>query len=155
VAVRLRTSEEEAIELIAAARPRAARNADLLDAYAFAARRLHSIGTRAIIARRMREMYKEALVAQDDKSRASFVVERMSGLIGLLGQGRENAALLEGEHERLWLAENRPFWFANIRAQYDQDLRAWMDKSDELRAYTVMFRNGRRLPPADQVGLGP
>jgi hypothetical protein len=30
-----------------------------------------------------------------------------------------------------------------------------MDKSDELRAYTVMFRNGRRLPPAEQVGLGP
>src|SRR5262245_35507817 len=155
VAVRLRASQEEAIELIAAARPRAARNADLLDAYTFAARRLHSIGTRAIIARRMREMYKEAVAAQDDRTRASFVVERMSGIIGLLGQARENAALLEGEHERLWLAENRPYWFANLRAQYDQDMRAWMDKSDELRAYTVMFRNGRRLPPAEQVGLGP
>jgi len=155
VAVPLRTSEEQALELIGRCRPRVARNADLLDVYAFAARRLHSIGTRAITARRMREMYLQALAAQDDRARESRVVELMSGIIGLLGQGKENAALLEGEHERLWLAENRPFWFDNIRAQYDHDLRAWMDKSDELRAYTVMFRNGRRLPPAEQVGLGP
>ena len=155
VAIPLRTSEEQALELIAVCRPRVMRNADLLDVYAFAARRLHAIGTRAITARRMREMYREALAAQDDRSRASRVVELMSGIIGLLGQGRENAALLEGEHQRLWLAENRPYWLDNIRAQYDQDLRAWMDKSDELRAYTVMFRNGRRLPSAEQVGLGP
>jgi hypothetical protein len=155
VAAPLRASQEEAIELIARARPRAARNADLLDAYAFAARRLHSIGSRAIAARRMRDLYRQALQAQDDRARTSQVVNLMSAILGLLGQGREGAALLKTEHERLWLAENRPYWLDNIRAQYDQDLRAWMDKADELRAYTVMFRNGRRLPPAEQVGLGP
>ncbi len=155
IAVPLRTSQEEAIELIERCRPRAARNGDLLDAYAFAARRLHAIGTRAVTSRRMRELYQLALQAQEDRTRSSQVVSLMSGIIGLLGQGRENAALLKGEHERLWLAENRPYWLDNIRAQYDQDLMAWMDKADELRAYTVMFRNGRRLPPAEQVGLGP
>ena len=103
----------------------------------------------------MRELYQQALQAQDDRTRSAQVVSLMSGIIGLLGQGRENAALLKSEHERLWLAENRPYWLDNIRAQYDQDMRAWMDKADELRAYTVMFRNGRRLPPAEQVGLGP
>ncbi len=155
VAVALRASQEEAIILVARARARAARNADLLDAYAFAARRLHGIGTRALAARRMRDLYREALQAQDDRSRTPFVVDRLSAILGVLGQGREATALLKTEHERLWLAENRPYWLDNLRAQYDQDLRAWMDKSDELRAYTVMFRNGRRLPPAEQVGLGP
>jgi hypothetical protein len=154
-AVRLRTSQEEAIELIERGRAHCARNADLLDAYAFAARRLHSIGTRAITARRMRDLYRQALQAQEDRTRSAQVVSLLSAVVGLLGQGRENAALLATEHERLWLAENRPYWLANIRAQYDQDMRAWMDKADELRAYAVMFRNGRRLPPAEQVGLGP
>ena len=45
--------------------------------------------------------------------------------------------------------------YPHLIVQYDQDMRAWMDKADELRAYTVMFRNGRRLPPAEQIGLGP
>jgi hypothetical protein len=155
VAVPLRMAEEEAIELIGRCRPRAARNADLLDAYAFAARRLHAIGTRALTARRMREIYLQALQAQDDKARAAQVVTLMTSILELLAQNRQSAALLKTEHERLWLAENRPYWLDNIRAQYDQDLRAWMDKSDELRAYTVMFRNGRRLPTAEQVGMGP
>jgi hypothetical protein len=30
-----------------------------------------------------------------------------------------------------------------------------MNKSDELRAYGLMYRNGRRLPTAEQIGLGP
>jgi hypothetical protein len=155
VAVPLRTAEEEAIELIGRCRPRAARNADLLDAYGFAARRLHSIGTRALTARRMRELYLQALQAQDDKAPAPQVMTLMTSILELLAQGRQSSALLKTEHERLWLAENRPYWLDNIRAQYDQDLRAWMDKADELRAYTVMFRNGRRLPSAEQVGMGP
>lgn len=155
IAVPLRATQEEAIELIERTKARAARNGDLLDAYGFAARRLHAIGTRALTARRMRDLYRQALQAQEDRSRTAQVVSLMSGILALLGEGRESAALLKTEHERLWLAENRPYWLDNIRAQYDQDLRAWMDKSDELRAYTVMFRNGRRLPPAEQVGLGP
>ena len=155
VAVPLRIAQEQALELIERARGRAARNADLLDTYAFAARRLHAIGARAQLAGRMRDLYREALAAQDDRARSSQVMERLTALLDALGRARETTALLKTEHERLWLAENRPYWLDNLRAQYDQDLRLWLDKSDELRAHTVMFRNGRRLPPADQVGLGP
>jgi hexosaminidase len=155
VAVPLRVAEEEAIVQIEHSRARCARNADLLDAYSFAARRLHAIGTRALTSRRMRELYLQALQAQDDKTRAPQVVADLGAILDLLIEGRQGAAFLKGEHERLWLEENRPYWLDNIRAQYDQDMRAWMDKADELRAYTVMFRNGRRLPPAEQIGLGP
>ena len=155
VAVQLRTTEEEAIELIEGCRPRVAHNADLLDAYGFAARRLHTIGTRALASRRMRELYQRALEAQDDKSRAPQVVADLSSILDLLIDGRQSSAMLKTQHEQLWLAENRPYWLDNIRAQYDQDMRAWMDKADEVRAYTVMFRNGRRLPPAAQLGFGP
>jgi hypothetical protein len=154
VGVPLRTAAEEAIDLIGRCRPQVRRNADLLDAYAFAARRIHSIGTRALMARRIRDAYQQALAAQEDRTRQAQVMTSMTGILELLAQGRQNAALLKSEHERLWLAENRPYWLSNIQAQYDQDLRAWMTRADELRTSTVMFRNGRRLPPAEQVGLG-
>jgi hexosaminidase len=155
VGVRLRVAEEEAIELVERCRPRVARNADILDAYTFAARRLHTIGTRALAAVKMRELYLQVLQAQDDKTRAPQALAQLTSILGLLTQGRDTAARLKAEHEALWLAENRPYWLNSLRAQYDQDLRAWMDRCDELRAYTVMFRNGRPLPSPEQVGFGP
>jgi hypothetical protein len=155
VAVPLRVAQEEALELIARARARSARNADLLDTYAFAARRIHAIGARAAAGKRMRDLYQQALQAQDVKERNPQVVALLSSILELISEGRQTTAALKTEHERLWLAENRPYWLANISAQYDQDLRAWMNKSDELRAYGLMYRNGRRLPTAEQIGLGP
>ena len=155
VAVELQNTEEEALELIGRCRARARHNADLLEAYDLAARRLRSIGTRALTARRVRELYHQALRAQDEPNSAPRVLSLMTSLLELLAQRRQEAALLKTEHERLWLAEARPYFLANLLAQYDQDLRAWMDRADELEAYTVMARNGRHLPPAEQVGLGP
>jgi hypothetical protein len=155
VGATLRSGQEDAIELIARARQRSTRNADVLDVFAFAARRLHAIGERANAGRRMRELYTQALQAQDTKEHAGQVVAAITGILDLLAQCRQSSAALKAEHERLWLAENRPYWLANISAQYEQDLNVWVSKSDELRAYGLMFRNGRRLPPAEQIGLGP
>lgn len=151
----LRQSQEEALERIARARAGGTRNLDVLDAHAFAARRLHAIGDRAIAGRRMKELYAQALAAQDDRTRHPQVIAAISGILELLAQGRQASAALKTEHERLWLAENRPYWLANVTAQYDRDLAVWVAKSDEIRSHGLMFRNGRRLPPADQVGLGP
>ncbi|MBI1797872.1 MAG: beta-N-acetylhexosaminidase [Candidatus Eisenbacteria bacterium] len=155
VGVPLRAGEEEAFELIARARQRSTRNADVLDTYAFAARRLHAIGERAIAGKRLRELYGQALAAQDVKERSNQVVALVGQILDVLAQCRQTSAELKTEHERLWLADNRPYWLANISAEYEQDLNVWVNKSDELRAYGLMFRNGRRLPPAEQVGLGP
>jgi hexosaminidase len=155
IGVPLRAGQEDAIELIARAKRTSTRNADVLDVLAFAARRLHAIGERGIAGRRMRDLYAQALQAQDSKERASQAIAAITGILELLATCRQSCAALETEHRRLWLAENRPYWWANLEAQYQQDLNVWVSKSDELRAYGLMFRNGRRLPPAEQVGLGP
>ena len=151
----LRRAQEQAIAQVERARAKARRNADQLDYVAFAARRLHAIGQRAILAERMKVFYLDALANQKAKDKAARVVDRLSAILGAVVQGREQSALLRDEHQRLWLAENRPYWLANIMAQYDRDLEIWSQKWDQMRVLTVGFRNGVPLPTAEQVGLAP
>jgi len=153
VSIRLRTAQEEAITLIGRGRLGAARNADLLDYLDLAARRLHAVGFRASLAVRLRALYLDALnAAPSEKNRA---VSDLRAILGLLAQGRERTVEVRAEYERLWLAENRPYWLGNILAQFDYDTQLWLKKSDELRAHGVMFRNGDKLPPAEEIGFGP
>lgn len=153
VAARLRTAQETAITLIGRGRARAARNVDLLDYLELAARRLHAVGFRASLAVRLKALYLDALDApREEKSRA---VSDLRAILGLLAQGRERTVEMRDEYERLWLAENRPHWLGNILAQFNYDTQLWQQKSDELRARAVMFRNGVKLPPAEEIGFAP
>jgi hexosaminidase len=154
-AAELRRSQEDALVLLARARRGARRNADQLDYLGLAARRLHAIGTRALFARRIQELYRDALASQSPKERASQAVESIKQILGLMAQGREQTAELRTEYERLWLAENRPYWLPNVLAQFDHDLWVWVHQGEELRIATVQFRNGRPLPAAEQLGIAP
>jgi hypothetical protein len=151
----LRRSQEDALVLLARARRGALRNADQLDYFALAARRLHAIGTRARFARRIQELYREALANQTPKDRVPRAVESIRQILGLMAQGKEQTADLRAEYERLWLAENRPYWLANVLSQFDHDLWIWVHKGEELRVATVNFRNGRPLPGAELLGITP
>jgi len=150
----LRLAQEEAIARIERARPWTGRNADQLDYLEFAARRIHAIGTRAQIARRLTDLYRTALDNQTTE-RSPQAVIALQAMVGAMNQGRENAAVLRSEYERLWLAENRPYWLANVLSQYDNDLRVWTAKSETIRERGVLMRSGRPLPGAEQLGLGP
>ena len=152
IATPLRQGEEDAIALVGRARRGARRNADQLDYLDFAARRLHALGGRMQMARRLQELYAGALAHQApaDQARA---VESLNAILGLLAQGREQSAVLRADYERLWLAENRPYWLANVLAQFDRDLEVWFAKADQVRVSGVMFRNGTPLPTAEQMGF--
>ena len=152
---RLRLSQEEAIERVARAQVKARRNGDQLDYVSYAARRIHAIGHRAIVAERFKALYGEAYQAQSSKEHRPRVVDRLSTMLGLIAQGREQTAVLRSEYERLWLSENRPYWLANVLAQFDRDTQVWTEKWDRLRVATVAFRNGGTLPEAEAMGFAP
>ncbi len=152
IADSLRLTQEKALELLDRARRGARRNADQLDALVFAARRLHTLGQRAQLSKRIPELYNQALQAQASPDRA---VGRIQQINGLIGQAREQTAWLRTEYQRLWLEENRPYWLANVLSQYDHDLWVWNHKAEELRVATVLFRNGRPLPSTEQMGFAP
>jgi len=150
----LRRAQEEAIEKVERARVRARRNADQLDYVAFAARRLHAIGQRAIFAERFKAYYQDAFDNQSAKDKSARVLDRLNAILGLIAQGREQTVMLRDEYQRLWLAENRPYWLGNVLSQYDHDLQVWSDKWDRIRVATVDYRNGTPLPTPEAMGFG-
>ncbi|HET9327011.1 MAG TPA: beta-N-acetylhexosaminidase [Candidatus Eisenbacteria bacterium] len=150
----LRRAQEQAIEQVERARVKARRNADQLDYVAFAARRLHAIGQRAILAERLKAYYQDAFDHQKTKDKSARVVDRLNAILGLIAQGREQSAMLRDEYQRLWLAENRPYWLGNVLAEFDRDLQVWAEKWDRIRVALVEFRNGTPLPAPEALGLG-
>ena len=151
-AAELRLAEEQAIEGLARARAKARRNADQLDYAEFAARRIHAVGQRAQFAVRLKSLYVEAAASQTPKAK---VVEKLSTILGLIAQGREQTSMLRDEYQRLWLLENRPYWLGNVLGQFDRDLEVWSEKWDRIRVAIVSYRNGTPLPTPEQMGFSP
>jgi hypothetical protein len=153
VAAEMRLNQEEAIELIERRRALARRNADLLDYLALAARRLDFLGLKALYARQIRDLYADAYQNQEVPGRVASALRRISSANGLLQDGRDFSTFLAAEYQRLWLAENRPYWLGNVMALYDRETRMWLDKADEFRALNARFRVTRLLPEPKKVGL--
>ena len=152
---RLRLDAEQSLIDLERARSGARRNADLLDYVALAARRVHVIGHRALLAERMKALYADALAHQNEGAKSDRAVKDLNAILAAIVQAREQTGVLRDEHQRLWLAENRPYWLSNVTAQYDRDSQVWSEKFDRVRVAGVSFRNGAPLPSAEQMGFGP
>jgi hypothetical protein len=72
---RLRLDAEQSLIELERARTGARRNADLLDYVALAARRVHVIGHRALLAERMKALYADALAHQKDDAKSDRAVK--------------------------------------------------------------------------------
>lgn len=149
----LRLRQEEAIELIVRNRPKARRNADLLDAHEFAARRLDYIGMKAQYAKLIADLWQDAYQNQDTAGRVTRATGKINGVNGLLQDGRDGITALAAEYRRLWLAENRPYWLGNVMVQYDRETRTWLDEIDVMRRAVATYRSTRLLPNSEVVGL--
>ncbi len=154
-AVALRLAQERAIALIGQARLRGRLHAEVLDEFAFGARRLHYIGLKAIVARRVPEFYQQLVAALVPGQPALASIQKLAPIFTLIADAREAAVALRAEHERLWLVENRPYWFGNLTAQYDRDIQVWLDRLDGFRYCEAALRAGRRPPAASELGIGP
>jgi len=119
------------------------------------ARRLHSIGLRANLARRVPELYQQAVDSIVPGQQAMASIQTLALIIALLVDGRENAVALRAEHERLWLSENRPYWLGNILSLYDRDIQLWIEELNNFRYYEVLLRGGARPPSPAELGLAP
>src|SRR5438093_8608577 len=114
VAKQLRATQERALERIARTRIRGGRNLDLLDAYQAAALRMHTVGQRALIAQRIRELYQRALATQTGDKKAAL--SSLREMLGQLAQGRARTVELRALYEQAWLTESRPYWLGNLLA---------------------------------------
>ena len=153
VARETRLAAESALEIIERNAWRARRNRDLLDYLRLAARRMDYIGFKALYARQITDLYREAYENQQDRRLVRRALSRINQMNGLLQDGRDFSTAIREEYRAAWLAENRPYWLANVLALYDRETRMWLDKISEFQILRHNHRQYKRLPPPETLGL--
>jgi len=153
VARDLRLVAESALEIIERNAFRARRNADLLDFLRLAALRLDYVGFKALYAREIADLYREAYDNQDSPQRVDNALTRISQMNGLLQDGRDFSTAIREQYRAAWLAENRPYWLENVMALYDRETRLWLDKITDIALARAAYRAEKKLPPPDHLGL--
>ncbi len=154
VAREMRLAAEAALEAIELNAGRARRNADLLDYLRLAAWRFDYVGLKALYARRIADLYREAYENQRDSSRVGEALVRINQMNGLLQDGRDFSTAIKEQYRAAWLAENRPYWLENVLALYDRETRLWLDKITEFSLARARYREEKTLPPPETLGLG-
>jgi len=156
VARDLRLRAEEAIVLIARARQAGAREQDALDAVELGARRMDLIGMKFQFADDVARMYGEAYAAFRNPARSTSPTSYLgdiSGANGRLQDLRDGYSLLRDEYERLWVAENRPYWLRNVLARYDLATQLWIERADRVQAARQRWYRESAIPAPSEIGI--
>src|SRR5262249_21769471 len=128
---------------------------DVLDSLRLAARRMDYIGFKALYARQILDVYRDAYQNQQDRQRVNRDLNRLNGINGLLQDGRDFSTEIRSLYQAAWLAENRPYWLDNVLALYDRETRIWLDKITELSLISLRYNQPEhRLPAPEAIGLG-
>jgi hypothetical protein len=125
----------------------ARRNQDLLEYVDFAARRFDFLGQKAIYAKYIADLYSQAQANATQAETVNGILERISGINGLLQDMRDQTTLLRAQYRKLWLGENMPYFLDNILARYDEELERWEQAANHVRRLRDIYRHPRRLPP--------
>ena len=100
----------------------ARRNGDLLDYTEFAARRFDFLGQKAIYAKYISDLYSQAQAHATDTAAVHVNLGRINGADEDMSH---QTTLMRDMYQKLWLAENRPYYLGNILARYDEELARW------------------------------
>jgi hypothetical protein len=151
----LRLAAEKAEELIERERPRARRNASMLDAMGFAARRFDHLGRRAQVVAQLSRDYWDAYLNLGDRSRVRRLRAYSGAIYNSLREMAEELTALREEYRELWLKENRPYWLASILARYDLAVSRWLSRSKQIEEALRDYDQTSTLPAPTEFGLGP
>jgi len=124
----------------------ARRNRDLLDYTELAARRFDYLGQKAIYTKYINDLYAQAQAQAAKPAAVRHILGRINGGNSLIQDMRGQNQILRDMYQRLWLAENMPYYLGNILARYDEELNRWQNVSDRLDADKRTY-DQRTLPP--------
>ena len=144
----IRLAAEEALVQLEAHQAKAQRHADTLLALRLAAKRFDYLGMKVQFARRIGEIYREALAA-----RAPRGFGRINSTNGMLQDLRDYATELRDLQRRAWLAENRPYWLDNVLVRYDDEALLWTRRIRLFTDAVQQYNLWQRLPPPEELGL--
>ena len=152
VAPRLRSLAEDAIELVARARPRATRNLETLDAIELGARKIDFVGMKFEFADEVARLYALARDPVPPATPPDYLVE-ITSMNGRLQDLRDGYTLLRDLYEQAWRRENRPYWLGNVLARYDVATRLWVGRIDRFNDVLAQWWTTKQLPKPAELGL--
>ena len=152
VAPRLRLLAEDAIELVARARPRATRNLETLDAVELGARKIDFIGMKFQLADEVARLYALARDPVPPATPPDYLTE-ITSMNGRLQDLRDGYTLLRDLYEAAWHRENRPYWLGNVLSRYDAATRLWLGRIDRFNDVLAQWWSTKQLPKPEELGL--
>lgn len=153
VAHDFRLLAEDALVLIAQARPDVHRHLDALDALELGARRMDLIGLKFQLADEIVQMYAHAADTLAAGASPTRDLGNMSGINGRLQDLRDAYSLLRDQYEQAWRRENRPYWLHNVLVRYDMATQLWVGRADRVDMARQQWYRTRTLPSASEVGI--
>ena len=74
---------------------------------------------------------------------------------GLIQDMRDQTTLLRDMYQKIWLAENRPYFLGNILVRYDEELARWEAASTRLIRNRTIYTQHALPPLIDPAEPGP
>jgi hypothetical protein len=149
----LRLLAEDALVLIAQARPGVHRELDALDALELGARRIDLIGLKFQLADEVVQMYAHAVDTLAAGSAPTRDFGNISGINGRLQDLRDAYSLLRDLYEQAWRRENRPYWLHNVLVRYDMATQLWVERANRVDLARQQWYRTRSIPTASEIGF--
>src|SRR6266850_829310 len=150
----MRTTVENAQELLIRNASHARRNRDSLDSLKFAARRFDHLGRRYEVMQKFSDQYWDAYLNLGDRSKARKLRSYTGAIYNNLREMAEELSILKEGYRKQWLAENRPYWLDSILSRYDQMISMWLTKSRAMDEALRKYEATSTLPSPEEFGLG-
>ena len=151
----MRTTVENAQELLIRNANRARRNRGSLDSLQFAARRFDHLGRRYEVMQKFSDQYWDAYLNLGDRTKARKLRYYSGAIYNNLREMAEELSILKDDYRKQWLAENRPYWLDSILVRYDQMISIWLTKSRAMDEALRKYEATSTLPNPEEFGLGP
>src|SRR5437588_1377515 len=150
----MRTTVENAQELLIRNANHARRNRDSLDSLKFAARRFDHLGRRYEVIQKFSDQYWDAYLNLGDRTKARKLRSYTGAIYNNLREMAEELSILKEDYRKQWLAENRPYWLESVLARYDQMTSMWLGKSRQMDEAMRKYEATSTLPNPEEFGLG-
>ncbi len=152
--VRMRLAVEEAGETILRERAGVKRNASMLDAMRFAARRFDHMGRRMQVIEQFSRDYWDAYLHLGERPRVRRLRRYTGAIYNSFREMAEELSELRAAYREQWLRENRPYWLDSITARYDLAIQTWLQRGKALEEALREYNETSTLPAPAEFGLG-
>lgn len=149
----LRLEAERALASLYRHRGQARMNDDTIDSLVFAALRLDALGMKVQMTAEISKAYWEAYLNMGNRSLVLRNLHQIADPNGRLEDLRDTTTRLREMYAKLWRAENREYWLANVTVRYDNLAQLFQAKSRAVYEAMRQYREQGVLPTPQQMGF--